>query len=330
MEKSKLIKRVNQIDSTVACELLIHGEHIGYELNRALTALDSHRGSLERAENDLRRLDEEEQSSDDKLAATAGSKRDKQVAASKGSLDYARIQYEQALARHQLVVSAAENEFQASAIKLQGRINKERTSLVAKVQQFKAAVSNAESTVARLKTKKSKPLIKASFAKKPLEEEIQRINSTLESNRQREIELQAELRGIPVSSRATVLSSLMLGAAAAPPPPPSTVEESVCQQCQEEMIYIDHEFHCCSCPNPSNPEEISAVQTPASSYNKNYLKEGFSTPHCVSGCPLDAPYCAAHDPPSIVEHEREIESLRKANGLPPMDMTWRRKERLGL
>lgn len=333
-EKSKLIKRVNQIDNTVACELLIHGEHIGYELNRALTTLNTARDGLERSENELRRLGEEEQGSDDKLAATAGSKRDKQIAASKSSLDYARIQYEQALARHQLVTSAAENEFQSAAIKLQGRLNKERTTLAAKVQQFKAAVTNAENAVARLKTKKSKPLIKASFAKKPLEEEIQRINTTLESNRQREIELQAEMRGIPVSSRAPVLSSLMLSAAAAaPPPPPPAVEESVCQQCQDEMIYIDHEYHCCSCPNPINPEEISPAappaKTPASSYNKNYMKEGYSTPHCVPGCPLDASYCAAHDPPSLVEIEREVEANRSAAGYPPRDYSWRRKERPG-
>jgi hypothetical protein len=63
------------------------------------------------------------------------------------------------MARHQQVVSAAENEFQAAAIKLQGRLSKERNALVAKVQQFKAAIANAENAVARLKTKKSKPLI---------------------------------------------------------------------------------------------------------------------------------------------------------------------------
>jgi hypothetical protein len=107
------------------------------------------------------------------------------------------------------------------------------------------------------------------------------------------------------------------------------VEEGVCQQCNEEMIYIDHEYHCCSCP-AAVTSDVPEPQAPPSAakpaYNKNFAKEGYSTPHCVAGCPLDTSYCAAHDSPAIVEMEREVETSRSAAGMPPRDMSWRRKE----
>jgi hypothetical protein len=210
-------------------------------------------------------------------------------------------------------VASAENEFQAASIKLHGKLSKERNALLAKVQQFKALVANAESAVARLKTKKSKPLIKASFAKKPLVEEIQRIESTLESNRQQEIKIQAEMTRQPTR--------------AAPPPPPP-VEENICQQCNEEMMYVEHEYYCSTCPTADEPETAPEppIEPPKTTRNMNWCKEGYSTPFCVPGCPLDTTYCAAHTAPDLVEHEREIEQLRQAQNLPPMDMRWRRKE----
>jgi hypothetical protein len=186
-QASALKKQVKKIESKEACELAILKECGGYELNKAKTGLEGNLRALNNAEADLRIILQLELEADEKLAATAGSKREKAIAASQTSLNYAKTAYEQAQARHDEVLRSAESDFMVATIKYQSKISAQRVAAERRVTSAKLSVAQSEASILRLEAKKAKHVIKAQFAKQPLVEELERVEKTSEDIRNMEL-----------------------------------------------------------------------------------------------------------------------------------------------
>ena len=192
-QASALKKQVKKIESKEACELAILKECGGYELNKAKTGLEGNLRALNNAEADLRIILQLELEADEKLAATAGSKREKAIAASQTSLNYAKTAYEQAQARHDEVLRSAESDFMVATIKYQSKISAQRVAAERRVASSKLSVAQSEASILRLEAKKAKHVIKAQFAKQPLVEELERVEKVIDDGKGAALKILKEL-----------------------------------------------------------------------------------------------------------------------------------------
>ena len=180
-QATKLKKQVRKIEAKQACDTALYSEVGGYEINKAKSGLDGNLKALQHAESHLQCIIDCERDSDDKLAVTAGSKRDKLVAAANASLEYARTAYEQAISRHALAIRSAETDFETAALKYTSKLSQQRADAQRSVEKHRAAVEQSQANIARLEAKKIKPAIQAHYAKQPLMEELAKIEQVSKS-----------------------------------------------------------------------------------------------------------------------------------------------------
>jgi len=163
--KDKAVEKMKVLMDKKECEEVIAEQTVGYELGRARRGLEANKNHLKAAEKELMICIEEETA----IEETVTSFED----AEKNEIEAAENAFKAAEAKYKTLITAIKFKYSKKAKSTTKKHSARRTILEAKVQRFEEAIRSSEENVHLLETNVPKSLIRATYAAKPIERQLE-------------------------------------------------------------------------------------------------------------------------------------------------------------
>ena len=163
--KDKAVEKMKVLMDKKECEEVCVTQNKGYELTRAIGGLEANKRHLNAAEDELARCIDEEGDIDSLENA-----KQLEIAAADNALKAAEI-------KHTNLLASIESKYQLKAKNFVSKFDKKRSArrllLEARVKRFEEAVKGSENHIHLLETNVPKSLIRATYAAKPVERQLE-------------------------------------------------------------------------------------------------------------------------------------------------------------